>query len=663
MSKHCIHCNRIIENEELSYCESCYNELRKNGLFKENKKKHCKICGRELKDGDNIKKELCNKHFQQIKKYGFVLDDNQRNESDLNEYVEFPKHYEMKLYDELQEELEDKVLIDKDDYELIKDIRWDKNRICVTAKINGKIIPLQNYILNTDEQINFVSQDVLDCRRNNLYVKKKKDKKHKIKKNKDNKIRISFIGGSRDNVTGSSILFEYPKKDETMGTFLVENGMIQGGTILEDYKSNSILAEHTPYEDIEFILLGHEHIDHVGLLPASISRGFKGDIYGTKECLAICDKLLLDTSYIHERNLEDINKGGKKYKPIFTESDTYMTINKFTPLPKHEIIKINEYVSVELLNNSHCFGACQIVIYIKKPSNHVFKCLITSDLGNENSFEYQPFVDRNELCNKADVMVIEGTYGNRPSFSKKECKDERLDLIKEIKQVIDNKHRVLIPCFSFQRTQMCLSMLYENFKNVDLGDTMIVCDSKLSNEINNVFLNTLNNEDREYFREVLSWDRLKCITSFKETEKIMKRKNQPLIVIASSGMCENGRSKYWCKDILPKKDDAIFFIGYCGKNTLGNRIQNENTKTITIDGVSYPKRCKIKVYKTFSSHAQQIDLINYIKHINIGKMILIHHAEEDAKNVLYDVANEELHRIGKSTKIIPVKKGTDVFVI
>ena len=75
----------------------------------------------------------------------------------------------MKLYDEFQEELEDKVLIDKDDYELIKDIRWDKkNRNCVTAKINGKIIPLQNYILNTDEKINFVSQDILDCRRNNL---------------------------------------------------------------------------------------------------------------------------------------------------------------------------------------------------------------------------------------------------------------------------------------------------------------------------------------------------------------------------------------------------------------------------------------------------------------------------------------------------------------
>ena len=36
MSKHCIHCNRIIKNEELSYCESCYNKLKTKGMFTEN---------------------------------------------------------------------------------------------------------------------------------------------------------------------------------------------------------------------------------------------------------------------------------------------------------------------------------------------------------------------------------------------------------------------------------------------------------------------------------------------------------------------------------------------------------------------------------------------------------------------------------------------------
>lgn len=43
MSKHrCIHCNGIVENEELSYCESCYNKLRTKGMFTTKKEKTSK---------------------------------------------------------------------------------------------------------------------------------------------------------------------------------------------------------------------------------------------------------------------------------------------------------------------------------------------------------------------------------------------------------------------------------------------------------------------------------------------------------------------------------------------------------------------------------------------------------------------------------------------
>lgn len=267
MSKHrCIHCNGIVENEELSYCESCCNKLRTKGMFSESKKYFCGVCGRELTEGDNIKRKLCNKHYQQIKKYGFTLEDNRRTEIDLNEYEEYPKHFEMKLYDEFQEELEDKVLIDKDDYELIKDIRWDKNASCVTAKINGKIVPLQNYILNTNEKINFVSQDILDCRRNNLYIKKKKDKKHKhydiSKKNKD-KIIIDFAGSSKTQVTGSAIIVSYPVGDNKYERLLVEFGQSQGnGSLYDEYKANKGVVDDvlSRIDNLQACFILHTHL-------------------------------------------------------------------------------------------------------------------------------------------------------------------------------------------------------------------------------------------------------------------------------------------------------------------------------------------------------------------------------------------------------------------
>lgn len=40
MSKHrCIHCNKELKNGEVSYCESCYNELKTKGMFTTEKEK------------------------------------------------------------------------------------------------------------------------------------------------------------------------------------------------------------------------------------------------------------------------------------------------------------------------------------------------------------------------------------------------------------------------------------------------------------------------------------------------------------------------------------------------------------------------------------------------------------------------------------------------
>nr|DAZ45584.1 MAG TPA: hypothetical protein [Caudoviricetes sp.] len=39
MSKYCIHCGKKLKNEEVSYCESCYNELRTKGMLTTEKEK------------------------------------------------------------------------------------------------------------------------------------------------------------------------------------------------------------------------------------------------------------------------------------------------------------------------------------------------------------------------------------------------------------------------------------------------------------------------------------------------------------------------------------------------------------------------------------------------------------------------------------------------
>ena len=63
--------------------------------MKRKKEYVCKVCGRKTGHTDGI----CSKHFDQIKQYGFPLDDNPRRETDANEIEIKDNHAEIILYD------------------------------------------------------------------------------------------------------------------------------------------------------------------------------------------------------------------------------------------------------------------------------------------------------------------------------------------------------------------------------------------------------------------------------------------------------------------------------------------------------------------------------------------------------------------------------------
>ena len=70
---------------------------------------YCSQCGRKL--DRKYPKMLCDKHYQQLKEYGFFLDDNPRNE-DPNEIILYDNHAEIILYNKLTfEPLEETVKI------------------------------------------------------------------------------------------------------------------------------------------------------------------------------------------------------------------------------------------------------------------------------------------------------------------------------------------------------------------------------------------------------------------------------------------------------------------------------------------------------------------------------------------------------------------------
>lgn len=626
-------------------------------------KHYCSCCGREIPK--HFRKGLCQKHFDQMKMYGEFLDDSQRCETDVNEIVIYDDYAEIVLYDLLFEPLEYGVIIDKEDVEKVKLHCWSKKNGCIVANQFGRHVLLPNIILETDEKIEYINGDYLDCRKENLKEIKRESKIKKIDKRKKGKVEITSLGTSTIDVTGSCWMIEYDKNNGQRGCILLENGICQGGTVIEDYNANKRMADYIPYDRVEYMLFSHPHGDHLLLAPASISRGFKGKVLMTNEQKVIGEKLLLDGAFIHDRNIKDLHKSGRKVEPLFTESDTYLFLNKVNIIEKYQWIKLNEEVEIRYVNNSHVIGAVQIEIKIKKPSNHIVKILYTGDLGSKLNLEFQPFLEENEIVKKADIMICESTYGSSSrGFNKQQCIDERKDLMNTIKDVINRKANCLIPSFSFSRSQTLMCMMYEEFKDIKDLNCNFIIDSRLTNEINSAYREILENDEREYWQEVMSWDKFKYIDNYKNTiELANKNDGVSKIVISSSGFMEAGHVREWAKHILGNKNDVICFVGYSGKGTLADRIINQKDPNISFDGVVCTRRCLIKQYHTFSSHIQQQEIINYFKQISIGQKILLHHGNMEAREELKKEATKQLKEIGKSVKIVVVGKGCDTFTI
>ena len=622
----------------------------------------CEACQRNDRF---ISKGLCPRHKAQLEDYGYILDNNPRDEFDVNEIIEHKDCAEIILYDSFFNELDDRVVIDKEDIETVKGIIWKKSGKRIVGQTLQYTYELPNLLLDTTEKVNYLDGDFYNNRKSNLDIMKKKKFKHHFANHKKykNKILVTSLGGSSDDVTGSCFAIEYPLDNGQRDLVLVECGSIQTNRVLEDYIANKKVVEGIPFNLASAIFVNHIHQDHIGLIPSGITRGFNGKIISSHENAELMNPMLLDASFIHNRNVMSLNNRGKKYEVLYDEGDVYSTLSKIEPYSVGEIHKLNSNLSFRFVKNNHCVGSLSLELFIKKPSGRMIKIVYTSDVGSKHNQKYRYYCDDRELIPKANCLIMESTYGESDrSFSKKDVDKEVEQLINKIKEVTSRGNRVLIPSFAFDRSQALMTLLYERFKDdKDFSKVKVVVDSRLLNNINNVFKTILTGDKLELWNEVLTWKNFMFVEEFKKTEILALDKDNPYVFISSSGMLSAGHSTTYAKSILPRKQDCICFIGYNSPNTTGGLIQRGN-KSVTIDNVNVPVKCEICIYSTFSGHCQFDELIGYMKGMNCDN-VYIHHGSKEAKANLKFKAEEEFLFSGITKKIHIIDKKNNQIIL
>ena len=92
---------------------------------------------------------------------------------------------------------------------------------------------------------------------------------------------------------------------------------------------------------------------------------------------------------------------------------------------------------------------------------------------------------------------------------------------------------------------------------------------------------------------------------------------------------------------LPMESTRLMIVGYQAVGTLGRKILNGD-KTVYINGVSINVKATITETQALSSHADQSQLMTWLKHIKGVKKLILTHGEEESREILSKKITEEL---------------------
>jgi metallo-beta-lactamase family protein len=446
--------------------------------------------------------------------------------------------------------------------------------------------------------------------------------------------------GAAKVVTGSCHLLAI----EHGPRILIDCGMFQGPEEDRNYSAFGF----DPSE-IDYLLITHAHLDHVGRIPKLVKEGFTGVIYATEATRDIAEIILLDSAKIMKEDFEtNYRKAQRKGKeddvkaPLYDEDDVEAAFDLTWEYPEYDntVVIIENRLKVTYRDAGHILGAAFIEITYQEDS--VEQTIVFSgDIGNDKNLVMKNLAK----CPHANYLYVESTYGDRNH------KDLDASIV-EFKSVIIDTLRdwgnVLIPSFAVERTQEILIILKEMYDRKELPHCKIFLDSPMATRATEVYNNysyLLSKQCQEYKERdgtVFDFESLVYTPDVKGSRAINEIDTRA-IIIAGSGMCTGGRIIHHFKNRLWNPKNAVIFVGYQAIGTLGRHIV-DGARWVKIFNEDILIKASVHTINGFSAHADQEGIIKWISQMEDLYRIYLIHGEEDKQTILRSVIENALDK-------------------
>ncbi len=458
-------------------------------------------------------------------------------------------------------------------------------------------------------------------------------------------MQIKFNGATR-SVTGSAHLITL---DDGF-RILLDCGLFQGGDKDIWEMNNKWFFEPS---SVDCVVLSHAHIDHTGRLPKLVKDGFSGKVYSTHATRSLCAIMLMDSAKIQESDAlyynRKLSKKKRKIKekhrqPLYTMDDVSPTLAKFIAHPYDKWFKIHENVKVQYRDAGHILGSASVMLKINEGGKE--KIIgFTGDVGRPN----RPILRDPQEMLPCDYLICESTYGDKNHESTPEQSAHFLKIIK--KTCIKKKGKLIIPAFSVGRTQEIVYMLDKMETAGILPKIPIYVDSPLAVNATTIFGEHPECYDSNLAEYMLTdsnpfgFSELKYIRDVNES-KALNGSNEPCIIISSSGMMNAGRVKHHLRNNIENPTSTILIVGYCAPSTPGGKLR-AGAQKLRLFGEDYQVKANIELMDSFSAHADQSELLDFIKvhKKKMKKMFLVHGDYDTQKAFKYKLREQGYKKI------------------
>lgn len=439
-------------------------------------------------------------------------------------------------------------------------------------------------------------------------------------------LSVTFHGAGR-TVTGSCMQFALGNR-----SVLVDCGLFQGSRTLEQLNAQPFAFDPAT---IDAVILTHAHIDHCGLLPKLVAAGYRGDIWCTQATADLLEYMLADAGRIQEADTERRNRrrdraGETPFEPIYTEADALQAWRQSRAIALKDWFEPAQGFRARLWNAGHILGSASVEL--DAGGVHL---LCSGDLGPA----HKAFEPEAEAPAGLDYVICESTYGDREREPL--TIESRRDMLRqEIEEAMGRGGNLVIPAFALERTQELLLDIAMLCRAGAIRNVPVFVDSPLANRATSVFSAHIDELEDTGGENVFEHPAFHYVNDVAESIRINALSGA--IIIAASGMCESGRIRHHLLHNLSRRESTVLFVGFQAQGSLG-RVLQDGAANVRISGQDVRVRAQIRRIDSYSAHADQGELLDWIAgRAPINGSLFLTHGEPVGQDVLRKLVGERL---------------------